>query len=106
MVRETMDDPHYDGCVGLGIDRGVYVYRKRADRQLRAQVQEADDAVGEDFHVTPREREVLDLISMGDSTKEIARKLGISPKTVEFHRANLLRKYGARTSSQLVALST
>ena len=84
----------------------VYVYRQRADRQLRVQVQEADDAAGDEFHVTPREREVLDLISMGDSTKEIARKLGISPKTVEFHRANLLRKYGARTSSQLVALST
>lgn len=84
----------------------TYVYRKRADDQLRAQMQEVGGDTGEDLHVTPREREVLDLISTGDSTKEIARKLGISPKTVEFHRSNLLRKYGARTSSQLIALST
>ena len=55
---------------------------------------------------TPREREVLDLIAAGHSTKEIARLLGVSPKTVEYHRANLLRKFGARTSSQLVANST
>ncbi len=65
-----------------------------------------DVAPDDAHHVTPREREVLDLISQGDSTKEIARKLGISPKTVEFHRSNLLRKYGARTSSQLIALSS
>lgn len=60
----------------------------------------------DDAHVTPREREILDLISRGHSTKEIARLLGISPKTVEFHRANLLKKFGARTSSQLVAVAT
>ncbi|WP_299563722.1 PhnD/SsuA/transferrin family substrate-binding protein [uncultured Sulfitobacter sp.] len=56
--------------------------------------------------LTPREREILDLVARGNSTKEIAIQLGISPKTVEFHRANLLRKFGARTSSQLVALAT
>ena len=67
---------------------------------------EASDNTLDDHHVTPREREVLELISQGFSTKEIGRELGISPKTVEFHRSNLLRKYGARTSSQLIALST
>jgi two-component system sensor histidine kinase TtrS len=56
--------------------------------------------------ITPREREVLDLIAAGNSSKEIARILGISPKTVEYHRANLLRKYEARTSSQLIAKAT
>lgn len=66
----------------------------------------ASDSTLDDHHVTPREREVLELISKGFSTKEIGRELGISPKTVEFHRSNLLRKYGARTSSQLIALST
>jgi two-component system, LuxR family, sensor histidine kinase TtrS len=56
--------------------------------------------------LTKREREVLDLIAEGYSSKEIARKLAISPKTVEFHRANLLKKYEARSSSQLVALAS
>ena len=56
--------------------------------------------------LTQREQEILALIAKGNSTKEIAIDLGISPKTVEFHRANLLRKFGARTSSQLVAMAT
>jgi two-component system sensor histidine kinase TtrS len=56
--------------------------------------------------VTPRERQVLVLVAEGNSTKEIAIELGISPKTVEFHRSNLLRKFDAKTSSQLVALAT
>ncbi len=56
--------------------------------------------------LTPREREILAQITQGLSSKEIARALDISPKTVEYHRANLLRKYGARSSTQLVALAT
>ncbi|MEH6725898.1 MAG: helix-turn-helix transcriptional regulator [Hyphomicrobiales bacterium] len=57
-------------------------------------------------HLTRREHQILELVAQGLSTKEIAIDLGISPKTVEFHRSNLLRKFGARTSSQLVALAT
>ncbi|NNE88985.1 MAG: PhnD/SsuA/transferrin family substrate-binding protein [Silicimonas sp.] len=57
-------------------------------------------------NLTSRERQILDLVAHGLSTKEMAVELGISPKTVEFHRANLLRKFGARTSSQLVAMAT
>lgn len=62
----------------------------------------SDDAI----KLTQREREILTFVTKGYSTKEIAIDLGISPKTVEFHRANLLRKFGARTSSQLVAMAT
>ncbi len=61
-----------------------------------------DEAAG----LTQREHEILAFIAQGYSTQEIAIDLGISPKTVEFHRANLLRKFGARTSSQLVAMAT
>ena len=53
--------------------------------------------------LTRRERQVLDRIAEGGSTKEIAQALGISPKTVEFHRSNLLKKFDARNSAQLVA---
>lgn len=55
--------------------------------------------------LTPREREVLGHIAAGLSTKEIARELNISPKTVEYHRMNLLKKYGARSSAQLIAMT-
>lgn len=42
--------------------------------------------------ITGREREVLTCIALGDSNKLIARELGVSPKTVEKHRSNLMRK--------------
>ena len=43
-------------------------------------------------HITGREREVLTRIALGNSNKLIARELGVSPKTVEKHRSNLMRK--------------
>jgi DNA-binding NarL/FixJ family response regulator len=42
--------------------------------------------------ITGREREVLTRIALGNSNKLIARELGVSPKTVEKHRSNLMRK--------------
>lgn len=44
--------------------------------------------------LTPRQTEILRLVASGHSTKEIARDLNISPKTVEFHRAALMEKIG------------
>lgn len=92
----------------LGLTVLALRYRRGNSSDVAEERAEAvsSDSTLDDHHVTPREREVLELISQGFSTKEIGRELGISPKTVEFHRSNLLRKYGARTSSQLIALST
>ena len=42
--------------------------------------------------ITEREREVLTRIALGNSNKVIARELGVSPKTVEKHRTNMMRK--------------
>ena len=52
--------------------------------------------------LTPREREVAAQLMRGLTSKEIARVLGISPRTVEIHRARLMRKYRANTSTDLV----
>ena len=49
-----------------------------------------------DTILTPREEEVLKLVAEGYSTQEIARTLGISAKTVDRHRANILQKPGLR----------
>ncbi|SIR32050.1 LuxR C-terminal-related transcriptional regulator [Pseudacidovorax sp. RU35E] len=52
--------------------------------------------------LTPREREVAAHLMQGLTSKEIGRALGISHRTVEIHRARLMRKYAAATTAELV----
>ncbi len=52
--------------------------------------------------VTSRERQLIQLLAEGKSNKEAATTLGISVKTVEAHRANLMRKLRLRSLSELV----
>jgi len=62
----------------------------------------------EPFHqveqLTPREREVLTLVARGASSKEAARILNISPRTVEVHRARIKQKLGARNAADLMRI--
>ncbi|SNT22353.1 regulatory protein, luxR family [Antarctobacter heliothermus] len=89
------------GAAGvLGLGGGLFFVRaRRGDPTSGAKPPRDQDAVS----LTRRETQVLAQIGAGKSTKEIAAQLGISPKTVEFHRANLLRKFEARSSAQLIA---
>jgi len=52
--------------------------------------------------VTPREREIIQLLAEGQSNKEAAASLGVSVKTIEAHRANIMRKLRLRSVSDLV----
>jgi DNA-binding NarL/FixJ family response regulator len=52
--------------------------------------------------LTPREREVLYLVAQGNTTAEIAAQLVISPRTVEVHRANVRRKLGLSSPTDLI----
>ena len=54
--------------------------------------------------LTPRERQVMDLVIVGKLNKVIARELGISPKTVEFHRSNIMKKMKVESLAELVRL--
>lgn len=54
--------------------------------------------------LTPRERQVLSLVAEGLSNKAIARQLGISPKTVEIHRSNVMTKMEATSSNALIRM--
>ena len=62
----------------------------------------ADKSVFDEDFLTPREREVLELICRQHTTHEIAEKLFISPRTVEVHRKNLLEKTGVKNIAGLV----
>jgi FixJ family two-component response regulator len=55
--------------------------------------------------LSQREREILELVVAGKTSKEIARALGISAKTVDVHRGNVMRKVGASSVAELVRLA-
>ena len=55
-------------------------------------------------HLTPRERQVLEQITSGATNKEAGRILGISPRTIEVHRARIMEKLGARNAADLVRI--
>ena len=77
---------------------------------VEAQHLPAGDASGAvaDFNgsdrLTPREREVLEQIAHGASNTEAGRRLGISPRTIEVHRARIMEKLGARNAADLVRI--
>lgn len=63
------------------------------------QVQRAD---GGGLHLTARQREILQLFAAGKTAKEIGSLLGISTRTVESHKYEIMRAVGVRTSAELV----
>ena len=70
----------------------------------RAKAAEAAEARGLLARLTPREREVLDLVSRGFATREIAETLALSPRTVDTHRAHLAEKLGTSSVAEMVRL--
>ena len=81
-----------DNFLSAAVSRGVlsdYVQRLRSD-----------DLPGE--QLTPRQREVLQLIAEGHSTKDVARRLDLSVKTVETHRSQLMRQLDIHEVTGLV----
>lgn len=54
--------------------------------------------------LSPREKEVFDRVASGQANKFVAIELGISERTVEIHRAQVMKKMGARTLAQLVRM--
>ncbi len=75
-------------------DRG-----RRGERALR-------DLVRSHYRsLTPREREVMSLVVLGMSNKEMARDLNISPKTIEAHRSNVMGKMKAKSLADLIRIS-
>jgi DNA-binding NarL/FixJ family response regulator len=64
----------------------------------------ADQLSAPDVHLplSPREREVLQLLAEGKSMKEVAAVLDISPRTVEFHKYRLMERLGVKTNAELV----
>lgn len=95
-VEKPFDDDQILRLVEEALARGATDYRRS---------REASDAallVGE---LTQRERDVLERLIAGRSNKLIAYELGISPRTVEIYRANMMEKLKARTVSEAVRVA-
>ncbi|MGN6372486.1 MAG: response regulator [Solirubrobacteraceae bacterium] len=117
VVLTASDDPAFaqgaldNGALGL-------VLKEMADSDLPAAVRAAwseqryispnlaahlpVDGAGPRDRLTPREQEVLRLIALGHTSVEIASNLGLSPRTIETHRARIHRKLGLTTRAELV----
>ena len=72
------------------------------DEQRRGEWAERADVERRLASLSPREREVMDLLLVGRANKEMAARMGITMKTVEYHRANLIRKLGIDSMIELV----
>jgi FixJ family two-component response regulator len=81
--------------VQKAVAESVEAYDSRAKR---------DEILRRQELLTPRERQVLDLVVAGESNKGIARHLHISEKTVEIHRANVMGKMQAKSLADLVKM--
>lgn len=77
----------------------------RRNGQALAQASEAAEAASRLATLSPREAEVLGGVVAGQQNKMIARDLGISPRTVEIHRGNLMAKLGVRSVPEAVRLA-
>jgi FixJ family two-component response regulator len=74
------------------------------DRENRAGLKERDAIRRRMEQLTPREREVLDLVTQGKANKVIAGDLNASQRTVEIHRARVMEKMGASSLAHLVRM--
>ena len=74
------------------------------DHRTRQELKEKDRIQDRLTSLTPREHEVLSLITRGKPNKVVAADLGVSQRTVEIHRARVMEKMGASSFAQLVRM--
>jgi two-component system response regulator NreC len=83
---------------------GRYLSPPLSERAIEVYMQKAKSVALDPYEtLTAREREVLHLVAEGHTNAEIADRLFISRRTVETHRANLMRKLGLRTQTDLIS---
>ena len=80
----------------------TYLTPQLAGEVLEAMKQAPDRAADPIASITPRQREVLQLLAEGRSAKEIASSLSISARTVEFHKYQLMETLGLHTNAELI----
>ena len=97
---DFIEKPFEKAVLLSAIEHGIERLKRSA-----AEVERADEAVVRLQALTPREREVLDGLAKGLPNKTIAYDLGISPRTVEIHRANVMSKLEVKSLSEALRIA-
>lgn len=95
-IEKPFDDQHLLERIRYAIE---------LDAQKRTQRAQYDEISARIMRLTPREKEVMGLVVAGHPNKRIAADLGISPKTVEAHRAHVMTKMEAGSLAELVRMT-
>ncbi len=95
-LEKPFDDDHLLSAVKSALDREADLAERKA---------EVNDIHDKLAALSNRERQVLEGLVAGNANKNIAFDLGISPRTVEIYRANLMTKMGANSLSDLVRMA-
>lgn len=98
-AMDFIEKPFSDQLLLDRIRRAIEVDAQ--SRRVRSEQAEVDARLGQ---LTPRERQVMDLVIAGKANKVIASELGLSPKTVEVHRAHVMKKMQVASLADLVRL--
>jgi DNA-binding NarL/FixJ family response regulator len=88
-------------AVHSALDGGTFVSPALAGELFQA-MKDGPAAPEPSARLTPRQREILRLVATGASAKEIAKKLDISPRTVEFHKYEMMESLGVKSGAELI----
>jgi two-component system, NarL family, response regulator NreC len=102
VLKDTSTDEILDAihCV---VEGGRYLSPPISERVIESYIQRIHESSMDSYEtLTDREREVFNLSAEGHSNPEIAKTLSISNRTVETHRANIMRKLGLKSQTDLI----
>ena len=93
---------HLTNAVEALIQHKPFFSAKVSEAVLDGYLKAGREAAATTEPLTPREREIVQLLAEGKSNKEVADTLGISPKTIETHRATIMRKLELKSFAEMV----
>jgi RNA polymerase sigma factor (sigma-70 family) len=93
-LQKPLDEEQFLDAVAMALERDIRRGAEQQDGKTEAALRLA--------RLTPRERQVMELVAVGRQNREIGEALGISPRTVEVYKTRLMEKLQARNLSELI----
>ncbi|MBN1199775.1 MAG: response regulator transcription factor [Bacteroidales bacterium] len=99
LLKKTTQDELEKAIIAVACDEPYFSEEFMSNVQMNPLIHQRKQP---DIQLTPREQEVLELICKGESNPEISKRLGLSQRTIDGHRARLFEKTGAKNAPHLV----